>query len=308
MKLKTLALMMSLPAAVAAQTRRSATPVSLLPPPIDLNTPEGALTADRKMACSLEDGKPTIYWWKGGAYARVPGERDRHLFNVEGMNIRQCGTRTDPQRGTGYRSVSREVLLYLDPDTNAVLKTWKNPWTGKDNDVIHVANDPVNGPPVFPMTADGKPYKWRGNRVRGRVWTTGEAPLFYRNPLAGEYQEFVGNDYHAMEMLTMFAYEKDLVDPMKKQVDDVTLAWSRISDWLPWMEMGDRVGMMVFTTVGKRIAGFDDLSPNLKAEITANYPEYKVPPPLDDTRPNETSWTYFKKMIDKKRAASKSGQ
>jgi hypothetical protein len=33
-----------------------------------------------------------------------------------------------------------------------------------------------------------------------------------------------------------------------------------------------------------------------------HYPEYKAPPALDDTRPNETSWTYFKKAIDKKKA------
>jgi hypothetical protein len=36
----------------------------------------------------------------------------------------------------------------------------------------------------------------------------------------------------------------------------------------------------------------------MKAEIDRNFPEYRNPPPLDDQRPNETSWTYFKKQID----------
>ena len=27
-----------------------------------------------------------------------------------------------------------------------------------------------------------------------------EVPLFYTNPLAGDYQDFVGNNYHAMEI------------------------------------------------------------------------------------------------------------
>ena len=30
------------------------------------------------------------------------------------------------------------------------------------------------------------------------------------------------------------------------------------------------------------------------------HPEFMTAPPLDDKRPNETSWTYFKKWLDKK--------
>jgi hypothetical protein len=266
-----------------------------------LSKPDGVITANRKMACSLEDAKPVVFWWKGGAYARVPGERDRHLFNVEGMNIRQCGTVRDPQRGVGYRLVSREILLYLDIETGKPLAKWKNPWTGKENDVVHVANDPVNGPPTFPIGRDGSPATWRGTSMKGRIWTSGEVPLFYKNPLGGDYQEYVGGDYQAMEMLTMFAYEKDLLDASKKEVTDLTISWARTSNWLPWMEMGDRMGMMIFTTVGKRLLKADDLTPLMKQEIAANYPAYVAPPPLDDARPNETSWTYFKKRIDEKR-------
>jgi len=39
----------------------------------------------------------------------------------------------------------------------------------------------------------------------------------------------------------------------------------------------------------------------VKREVEANYPEYKTPPPADDARPNETSWTYFKKKLDAKK-------
>jgi hypothetical protein len=58
---------------------------------------------------------------------------------------------------------------------------------------------------------------------------------------------------------------------------------------------------MVIVAVGKRLNNFDDMSDTMKAEIKANYPSYNAPPPLDDTRPNETSWTYFKKVMEKKK-------
>jgi hypothetical protein len=270
---------------------------------LDPAKPEDALRLQQKMNCSLTEGEVVVYWWQGGAYSRVPGERDRHLFNVQGMNIRQCSNHQDPQRGPGFRSVSREVLLYLHPETNEVLQAWANPWTGEEVEVLHVANDPVNmRAPMYALGPDGKPTRFRGIFMKGRVWTNGEAPLFYENPLAGDYQPYVGGTYHATEMLNNFAYEKDLLDPGIAKLTDHTISWVRISQWLPWMKMGDRSGMMIFNTVGKRVAGIDDLSEPLRSEIRDNYPTYLAPPPLDDARPNETSWTYFRKVVEARRA------
>ena len=52
---------------------------------------------------------------------------------------------------------------------------------------------------------------------------------------------------------------------------------------------------------GLRINSFDELPGWMKDEVRANYPAYTRPPPTDDTRPNETSWTVFKDWIDAKR-------
>jgi hypothetical protein len=273
---------------------------------LDPENPDDAIALSRKMICSLEDGKPTIHWWRGSMLSRVPGERDRHLFDVQGMNIRQCGTFRDPVRGTGYRSVSREVMLYLDPQTQQVLRTWKNPWTGEEVEVIHVANDPVNMPaPTFARGADGTPHRFRGTFVKDKVWTSGEAPLWYDNPLTGEYQEYVGGQYQAIEMLNTYADAKLLLDRDVTTLPTTSISWARVSQWIPWMKMGGRSGMVVFTTVGKRVDTIEDLSEPLRSELKANYPAYLAPPPLDDARPNETSWTYIRRKIDARRGEGK---
>jgi hypothetical protein len=271
---------------------------------LDLTKAQDVLTASRKLQCSLEDGKPTVFWWEGHAYSRVAGEKDRKLFNVEGMNVRTCLTVKDEKRGTGYRLVSREVLFYLDPNTNEVLRTWKNPWTGEEVEVVHVANDPVNGRPSFPIGADGKPMESRFKQKNGVAWTTGEAPLFYPNPLAGDYQDYAGGTYHAMEMINFFADEKELLDATSKEAMDVKISWGRISQWIPWMKMGDKQGIMIFHTGGMKLKNWDELPVVVKDEIKKNYAEYVAPPPTNDARPNETSWTYAKKKIDEARAKS----
>ena len=73
------------------------------------------------------------------------------------------------------------------------------------------------------------------------------------------------------------------------------------------MKMRGRTGMMIFNTVGGRVDSFDALPDRMKAEIRANYPDYDAPPPLDDDRPNVTSWSYFKEVIDARRAEGGQG-
>lgn len=268
---------------------------------IDPNTPEGYVQIQRKMQCSLNDREPQVYRWFGKGYSRVPGERDRHLFNLDGMNIRQCVSIEDPERGVGYRMVSREIMLYLDPKTNAVMRTFDNPWTGEQNEVIHVANDPVNSRPSFGRRADGSPMPMQLNDINGQYLMPLEVPLFYHNPLGGSYQKNIGGTYHATEIFDFNGDTAELLDASKPVAYPV-VSWVRIAQWLPWMEMNGRSGMLYFNAMGRKLRSFDELSDTMKAEIAANYPDYTAAPPVDDQRPNETSWTYMKKIIDARNA------
>jgi len=257
----------------------------------DLNTPEGQVRAFRRMQCSEIDEKPVTYGWRGKAFSRVEGEADRVLFKVEGMNIRHCVTVTDPEKGKGFRLITREILLYLDPETGEVLRTWKNPWTGKMNQVLHVANDPVNNRPVF--EGFSMPYQISGDHW----WVTSTVPLFYSNPLGGDYQPYIGGTYHATEMFNFIGDVESLTSDETDSAE-IAVGWARISNWLPWMEMDSRQGLIYMHTAGRKLNSYDELPAVLKDEIAKNYPKYQTPPPADDDRRNETSWTYFKKMVE----------
>lgn len=264
---------------------------------LDISTGEGAVAAQRKIMCSLEDEKPIYYWWHGAAFSRVPGEADRRLFLVEGMNVRQCATINDPERGKGYRLVSREILLYKDPETGKVLEEWENPWTGETVEVIHVTNDPVNSRPTFEKGRDGKPYRLRLSTKDNAWWMTATIPLFYTNPLGGDYQPYIGGTYHATEMFNFIGDMDDLVDA-DKDTADVRVGWVRMSQWLPWMKMGGRHGNIYMHTAGVKVGGYEDLSDTMKTQIAQNYPIYREPPPIDDPRPNVTSWSFFRDLME----------
>ena len=273
----------------------------------DVSDPDQALMASNKLFCANEPGEYSLFWWQGSAWSRIPGEKDKHIFNVQGMNMRQCAKFEDPVKGVGFRSVSREIMLYLDPETNEILRTWNNPWTEEEVEVMHVNNDPVNSrAPRYPRDEEGNPsatfepdLELNGMGLQGG----GAALLFYNNPLGGDYQDFEGGKYHASEFLTMAYPMEDALDASQTAVQDIVISWGRISGWLPWMKMRGRSGVMVHWTHGMRLHKWEDLPDVLRNEIETNYPIYREPPPLDDARPNDTTWSVFKRWADAKRAA-----
>ena len=272
---------------------------------LDPADPADAILLAQKMNCSLNEGETVLYWWQGGAMSRMSGEKDRHLFNVQGMNIRHCETLTDPVRGLGFAARSRELMFYLDPDTNEVLRTWTNSWTGEEVEVVHVANDPPGDyRETWARDEDGNPggaffYFFKdGLMMHGG----GAARLFYHNPLGGDYQQYVGGTYHAMEFGTSASPADEILDAAIPAATDRVISWGRVSKWLPWMKMGDRVGVAVFHTAGMRLSGFDEMPAVVMDEINSNYPQYTEPPPVRYEKGKETSWTEFKDYIDAKRA------
>ncbi len=271
---------------------------------IDLDSDTAYVEVNRKLQCSLKDNEETTFSFWGNAYARIPGQRDTKLFSLMGMNVRKCVTIADSKKGDGYRLLSREIMLYLDAETGEVLREWKNPLTDEVVDVIHVANDPVNSRPTFNVDNKGKKRNVPAEFLDGTYFMSFEIPLFYHNPLGGEYQKQIGGTYHSAEIFDFSGNTESLLS-LESDIEYGNIAWVRIAKWLPWMNMGDRSGLMYFNAVGKKLRSWDGLPDTMKTEIRENYPEYTNAPEAGDTRPNETSWTYMKKIIDKRRANSK---
>jgi len=262
-----------------------------------------AFQARQKTTCgTTEQGKTRYGIFEGHSYSRVPGEKDRKLFNTLGINTRHCLVVDDPVRGKGFRSISREIMVYMDPETGEVIDTWTNPWTGKEIEVMHVANDPVNMRSIrYEKDEDGKPSNpWIGRLYGDWVASSAEVPLFYTNPLGGNYQPYVGGTYHAMEIFNTFYDAKKLMDSNVQSIGQSNLGWSRVAQWLPWLEMGNRAGLMVFNSSGFSTFDKDRIPSNLMKILEERYPLYLTPPSLDDDRPNETSWTVFEKRMKNK--------
>ncbi|MDZ4181827.1 MAG: DUF1838 family protein [Candidatus Cloacimonadaceae bacterium] len=240
-------------------------------------------------------GGITLFHWTGKVYSMIPGEKRTELFAFEGYNI----ARTIPAE-TGFQLLTREAAFYIDHRTGQILENWRNPISGMEVPVIHIWNDPVNQDMsfseedlryvrmIFPSTDLGEQIAYHM-----------EIFPHYPSPLPRkEYSQFSQSDtYSAAEFFQFFADKKDLANKDLSTVP-VNITWTRISPWMPFMRMGDRPGNLVFVCRGRKLpGGFADLPKHIRDYVMLHNPIFSEPP-KEFTEPNETSWTYFRKLME----------
>jgi hypothetical protein len=246
------------------------------------------LTALAKARVST-DGRDTTMWWTGDVYSWGPGETNRHLFGFEGLNV----ARLVAVEG-GYELLAREAAFYLDPRSRQILSSWQNPVTEQTVEVVHIWNDPVNQ--RWLLEGPRGPFRIPMTQLGDRVCFNMDIPLAYPSPLpVADYPDSSADDtYRALELFQFYAPIDALLDQSTASVP-CELSWMRMSPWLPWMRMGARPGGLVFHCRGYKLAAYEQVPERTRAYIAAHHPEYATAP-QQWSEPNETSWTYFRKL------------
>jgi len=263
-------------------------------PRLDLDDPDTNFRAMLKLRADLA-GKDCLFAFPGVAWAMVPQEKNHLCFKTFGI-----GASRIEEVPEGWRIYSREVLYYLDPATGAILDTWKNPFLGgREVEVMHIANDPVNGvfarqgspilSPPYPYVSAGDDvvFQWNFFIFKPAELTRSEYPLYS----SGD------KDQHA-ELWGIKGRKSEILDPNVTSASCV-MSWSRVAGWLPFMEMGASPGTMVFHSHSMKLMnGVDDIPRYILDHTAKNFPKY-LAAPKEWLGPVMTSSAgEFKKKID----------
>jgi len=259
-------------------------------PYLDLKTPAGNQVAYARMSGNLDESKQKMGWFKGYVMGVRPGEKVVDLIGFEGFGMsRLKWVEGKGSRPGVYQKILREVGLYTDLKTGEVLEEFRNPFTGEDVRVVHVANDPYNfmigqtfpGAEVFnEKTGKTKmkmvplllPWQARGGRLELEM----HIHLRNKNKLTPEKwpRESSGEYYQASEM---FNYH---IKPEDMQNEDMTTipfhgTWGRITPWLPWMLMGQTPGHCQYNAfMGSGEDLEEVMSRNVLDYVEKHYPKY----------------------------------
>ncbi len=261
---------------------------------LDLSKPEDNLSAYLKMRGSL-DGKDVVTWWSGQVFAAIPDERPKLLFGFEGMNV----ARMEQLEDGSWRMLSREYAVYKDPGSGQILEHWLNPWTGATLKVFDVQNDPVNQQLGGGPRADDEAPRLLPLRQMGDDVILGfDVPLAYQNPIQPDQhpESSTGPLYVGSEHFGFYARKTELDDPTIQSAP-IAIAWFREGPWLPWMQMGDHAGLLIYSGYGKKLlGGVDELPQPFHDYLMQHAPQY-LTAPREWSQPNATSWTVYKRQV-----------
>ena len=286
-RLLTLLVMLALPSVQAAE--------------LDPSDPEDSVVLFRKLAClRLEDGSPRPEYFNGPAFSHIPGEPDRHLFDIIGMGVRQCQTVEHPTRGTGFRSFTTNLLIYLDKETGQVLETWDNPFTGEPVRVMPTVFRRIVTPPILPIKEDGTPLDARHIKRFEHLSSYLENQFaFFPHPLTEDYPDYVGTlPYQRVNFENRLALTSELFDPDITEMTFVQQTWARVGPWQPWMKMGERPGLLLWNTFASQVKSTEDFPEPMLSYLKSNYPELLEAPEISDAPSASTTFDQFPAFVD----------
>ncbi|MEQ8676118.1 MAG: DUF1838 family protein [Aggregatilineales bacterium] len=238
------------------------------------------------------NGEDSVFWWKGNIYSFIPGQASKKLFQFEGYNI----SRIEEIEG-GYRMITREASFYKDPESGDILEHWHNPLNGRDVEVVHVWNDPVNQVMMEHSEQRGAFMMPTEDLQNGMSCLYFDVLLAYPSPLPrAEYPLYSQADlYQGGELFQFFVSNDELEDTSLTSIA-CSNSWTRVASWVPFMEMGDHAGNLLYQCRGSKLGGFETLPQYMQDYVMAKQPKY-AEAPKEFVQPNETSWTYFKKHL-----------
>lgn len=236
--------------------------------PLDIGTAEGRLRTFMMLRGALDE-RLTMSWVSARYYGVVEDRMDP-LFAVVSAVFSRSRQLSDGR----FEAVNAEIAWFADPVTGAALDTYRNPYTGEDVQVPQGGYAPSKvrfGPelelqlekdiPGLTMEHEVLPFDLRGDDL----WVTERTRTAMQVPgVAKPFRYSESNTYHA----SCAAMEA----PGATRVP-VSVSFTNVCSWRPWMNMGDRPGHLTATGVGAHNADWAQMPPAWIAATRARRPE-----------------------------------
>ena len=240
-------------------------------------------------------GAEVVQYGVGSIYSFFDGRRDRRLFDTEAYAVRRY-QRIDG----GWLRLHREVALYRDPATGKIINSWYNPYLERNVEVIDIVQEFNRQYLVSDL---------------GKVFDVGisahdDDAHLHRNffisrpaelppaqyPLHGQEPTWDLAEYH-----NYFCKLSDLLNPNVPNAAAIG-STNSVCSYLPWLEMGNVPGFLIFHMRSKKLARVEDMSADLVAYVAKRYPTHLTAP--TEFKPNDLATTglnFYKTVIDAKR-------
>ena len=197
------------------------------------------------------------------------------LCTMNNLNI----TKWKPLPNGNYGGTVFESGAYCKFDTDEVIDTWENPFTGEKRDVWPF----IGGPLKVEVGADGavtdetatvKPKPQRIDIIGDTVFVASQSAFSFPNPLKPEQypKESAGSIYFWDSHFVHAAKVADVLDPKLTRAGAFSQFQNLVS-WHPWFSMGGKPGRTYGKAYGTKLKSLDELPKGARASLEKQTPD-----------------------------------
>jgi len=244
-------------------------------------------------------GAQVVQYGAGSIYTFFEGQKDRKLFDTEAYAVRRY-----QRTAGGWVRLHREVAVYRDAMTGKIINSWYNPYLERDVEVMDIVQEFNRQYLVADL----------GNTFDVSVKISGDDAFFARNffinreaeiqprdyPLHGQDTRWELSEYH-----NYFTKLSELTNPKLTSARCVG-ATNSVSSFLPWLEMGNAPGHLIFQMRSAKLARVEDMPADLVQYVAQRYPTHlEAPKEFTAADAHTTGMNFYKQIIDKKSSVAK---
>jgi len=237
--------------------------------PFDLSKPEDNVTVFAKVAGSLDDR--TIYLQcYGEIFSVIPNQVQSRILRLKGI----AKSKWEKTGEYTYFRRNYDFGLFCDPETDEILESYQNPFTGEENVPLHYKSGPLEST-VSPERANGQPYilPWR---------ITGDQ-LSLTETAYGERENYLSPDIWPkastgpqLYFNTSSTYIADIHDVGNPELLSVTAdhVWTFLTPFPAWMLVSDMPGFAMWRWVVRKIIDARELDSAIVSGIEQRVPNF----------------------------------
>ena len=265
---------------------------------VDFKDPKWNRDTFIRLDADVDPTKEKLGWLKGTVFGVRDNEKVRPLFINEGFSF----VRTKRLPDGSWRRLLREIVFYRNIDTGEIMKEWFNPYTQMTVKVVPIANDPFNFT-IGEFMADAPSYGGLNKVEHSKKpflldWSYGpndtlilqtNINLYYPSAMQPDKwpMESPGVYTRATELFTYVVKRKDVENPLMTKLPLVG-SWTRITPWLPWMQMAGGHGHTTYFDTFTTLSGIDALPKDLVEAAREVSPKF-LSAPTEDYGPSLSS-------------------
>ena len=233
----------------------------------DLSLPLNNLSNLIRMQSSLDSVDQTPWHYNGTLYYQKGSEQPIPMVSIEGME----SYRILPQEDGSYEIIGNMLTFFRDIETGKMIREYKNPFTGKVNEVLPNISRASPGRGLNMSTMGVRPKAFIDQMPDQPLildWTFGPRTVWLHNNT--NYPP--GLSAPRMQRMTMFAPLDQFLDQSIKSLPSLFSA-TVLMPWLSWMDMDEIEGHTLWHASGVKLDSMNQLPEEYFTRMMSEHPD-----------------------------------